>query len=96
MKNPKKQNTPVPNSAQPTAPVQTAQPTAPAASANQTKAKELNKAFSDATRLGVVANPQQTTQNIGASQVPATPAPTTAPPQTSTQSPQVPQNELLP
>lgn len=96
MKNPKKQNTPVPNSAQPTAPVQTAQPTAPSASANQTKAKELNKAFSDATRLGVVANPQQTTQNIGASQVPATPAPTTAPPQTSTQTPQVPQNELLP
>ena len=96
MKNPKKQNTPVPNSAQPTAPVQTAQPTAPYASANQTKAKELNKAFSDAARLGVVANPQQTTQNIGASQVPATPAPTTAPPQTSTQTPSVPQNELLP
>ena len=96
MKNPKKQNTPVPNSAQPTAPVQTAQPTAPSASANQTKAKELNKAFSDATRLGVVANPQQTTQNIGASQVPATPTPTTAPPQTSTQTPSVPQNELLP
>ena len=96
MNNPKKKNTPVPNSAQPTAPVQTAQPTAPSASANQTKAKELNKAFSDATRLGVVANPQQTTQNIGASQVPATPAPTTAPPQTSTQTPQVPQNELLP
>ena len=96
MKNPKKQNTPVPNSAQPTAPVQTAQPTAPSASANQTKAKELNKAFSDATRLGVVANPQQTTQNIGASQVPATPAPTTVPPQTSTQAPSVPQNELLP
>lgn len=83
MKNPKKQNTPVPNSAQ---------PTAPSTSANQTKAKELNKAFSDAAQLGVVANPQQTAQNIGAAQVPATPAPTTAPPQTSTQTPQVPQN----
>lgn len=97
MNNPKKKNTPVPNSAQPAAPVQTAQPATPDKNANQTKAKELNKAFNDAARLGVVSGPQQTVKNnVGSAQVASTPAPTTAPPQTSAQTPQVPQNELLP
>lgn len=69
MNNPKKKNTPVPNSAQPTAPVQTAQPTVPSASENQTKAKELNKAFRDAARFGVIASREEKLQNVGAAQV---------------------------